>query len=222
MLFGLAYALWKIAKGEKYIIQVAANEKLVKKRTELLYNQLTKNRRLLHDFPEMKYQEGEKLSYYLKNDTLIEGVSTDQDVRGSMHPRTGERPGLIINDDIDRKKNIGNWDIGHRKMEAITQEQKFALDKQKVSRVIWLGNLTHPNFAICQFEKTISQRIIADDENARPQDRKHLKHRKTYVLRFPLEDKNGNSVWEDMYPTCLLYTSPSPRDVEESRMPSSA
>ena len=25
-----------------------------------------------------------------------------------------------------------------------------------------------------------------------------------------------------MYNTCLLYTSPSPRDVEESRMPSSA
>ena len=27
---------------------------------------------------------------------------------------------------------------------------------------------------------------------------------------------------EDMIITCLLYTSPSPRDVEESRMPSSA
>ena len=26
----------------------------------------------------------------------------------------------------------------------------------------------------------------------------------------------------DLYNTCLLYTSPSPRDVEESRMPSSA
>ena len=26
----------------------------------------------------------------------------------------------------------------------------------------------------------------------------------------------------DHIPTCLLYTSPSPRDVEESRMPSSA
>ena len=26
----------------------------------------------------------------------------------------------------------------------------------------------------------------------------------------------------DHYTTCLLYTSPSPRDVEESRMPSSA
>ena len=26
----------------------------------------------------------------------------------------------------------------------------------------------------------------------------------------------------DIYTVCLLYTSPSPRDVEESRMPSSA
>ena len=27
---------------------------------------------------------------------------------------------------------------------------------------------------------------------------------------------------DDMFYSCLLYTSPSPRDVEESRMPSSA
>ena len=32
-----------------------------------------------------------------------------------------------------------------------------------------------------------------------------------------------NYFWTDGDPlTCLLYTSPSPRDVEESRMPSSA
>ena len=30
-----------------------------------------------------------------------------------------------------------------------------------------------------------------------------------------------NATWEEEIP-CLLYTSPSPRDVEESRMPSSA
>ena len=29
-------------------------------------------------------------------------------------------------------------------------------------------------------------------------------------------------LYKDTYTTCLLYTSPSPRDVEESRMPSSA
>ena len=39
-------------------------------------------------------------------------------------------------------------------------------------------------------------------------------------------DSNLNIVEEGpeiaIYQTCLLYTSPSPRDVEESRMPSSA
>ena len=34
--------------------------------------------------------------------------------------------------------------------------------------------------------------------------------------------QNFQIVTNDMYATCLLYTSPSPRDVEESRMPSSA
>ena len=36
---------------------------------------------------------------------------------------------------------------------------------------------------------------------------------------------DDSSAWDaraESFPTCLLYTSPSPRDVEESRMPSSA
>ena len=37
-----------------------------------------------------------------------------------------------------------------------------------------------------------------------------------YLLDFSLQSADG-----EIY-TCLLYTSPSPRDVEESRMPSSA
>ena len=32
----------------------------------------------------------------------------------------------------------------------------------------------------------------------------------------------GTTVFRPPYTPCLLYTSPSPRDVEESRMPSSA
>ena len=44
-------------------------------------------------------------------------------------------------------------------------------------------------------------------------------------MRTVLED-NILSFWEDKMTDsvhgCLLYTSPSPRDVEESRMPSSA
>ena len=37
------------------------------------------------------------------------------------------------------------------------------------------------------------------------------------MLNIPVSE-----VQADRYKTCLLYTSPSPRDVEESRMPSSA
>ena len=37
------------------------------------------------------------------------------------------------------------------------------------------------------------------------------------IFHTPL---TGSYNWD--YTTCLLYTSPSPRDVEESRMPSSA
>ena len=38
-----------------------------------------------------------------------------------------------------------------------------------------------------------------------------------YIMVKPIEKGEG---WESF--DCLLYTSPSPRDVEESRMPSSA
>jgi len=36
------------------------------------------------------------------------------------------------------------------------------------------------------------------------------------------QDVSGGIVTADKVMACLLYTSPSPRDVEESRMPSSA
>ena len=35
-------------------------------------------------------------------------------------------------------------------------------------------------------------------------------------------DISGTNIFDNKYRSCLLYTSPSPRDVEESRMPSSA
>ena len=41
------------------------------------------------------------------------------------------------------------------------------------------------------------------------------------IGRIIVEDEQGHSERAE-YGNCLLYTSPSPRDVEESRMPSSA
>ena len=41
--------------------------------------------------------------------------------------------------------------------------------------------------------------------------------------RIPAKAENAQSFLQfDRHGDCLLYTSPSPRDVEESRMPSSA
>ena len=41
------------------------------------------------------------------------------------------------------------------------------------------------------------------------------------TLVVPQKAGQGTTVWAEII-TCLLYTSPSPRDTRESRMPSSA
>ena len=49
---------------------------------------------------------------------------------------------------------------------------------------------------------------------------------KMYYLNdvpFTFDELPDGHLWDkDLVEDCLLYTSPSPRDVEESRMPSSA
>ena len=44
----------------------------------------------------------------------------------------------------------------------------------------------------------------------------------SYLYSQRLQEKPFSKIEFDMDSPCLLYTSPSPRDVEESRMPSSA
>ena len=39
---------------------------------------------------------------------------------------------------------------------------------------------------------------------------------------YPLKDAEASTCMEALYNNCLLYTSPSPRDRQKSRMPSSA
>ena len=49
---------------------------------------------------------------------------------------------------------------------------------------------------------------------------KHLAYFKQKLLNWKAELVKTNS--EALYNSCLLYTSPSPRDKRQSRMPSSA
>ena len=82
--------------------------------------------------------------------------------------------------------------------------------------VVALGSLIPLTKA--QQPKPVPQFVLADCNVA-------LVEEVEVAAQFPgvlvaLNFKEGDSVVKDQ--VCLLYTSPSPRDVEESRMPSSA
>ena len=49
-----------------------------------------------------------------------------------------------------------------------------------------------------------------------------LRGKYMHVDKFIKSSKKGFGFCDVIFGCCLLYTSPSPRDVEESRMPSSA
>ena len=65
----------------------------------------------------------------------------------------------------------------------------------------------------CQHSPSIRQMMQAMGLKSPAPIQSRLKH---------LQEKGYISWQEGKARTCLLYTSPSPRDVEESRMPSSA
>ncbi len=199
VLMGVAYNIWLIVLGEKYSVHVAADEGLAEERTMFIYSELTNNKRLLHDWTWLAIKGGEEKDFYLQNDSRVRARGISQAVRGTINPRTGKRPGLIICDDIDAEKNMGNFSIGKRKMEKINEEISGALCPG--GRCLWLGNLTHPNYAISQFAELIKGEILAEERGARVDARKHFISGRKQLLRFALEDEKGRSVWEEQYPT---------------------
>ena len=77
------------------------------------------------------------------------------------------------------------------------------------------GKLKHD---VCEYitamtsESKVEVHVGCDSQN----HKRHTVYVTTVVFRFP---NNGAHV---IYRRCLLYTSPSPRDMRRSRMPSSA
>ena len=64
--------------------------------------------------------------------------------------------------------------------------------------------------------------VICDSKGAIHQGRSDLSPYKQDALKFSNRDNRGGSLQEVLVGSCLLYTSPSPRDATLSRMPSSA
>lgn len=205
VLFGCIYSLWKITKKEiDYIMNVAADEDLAAERSLFMLNQCTNNKRLLTDYPFMQAMDTDEYNFYLKNKTRIRARSIRQALAGTWNPKTAKRVGLFVCDDIDKEENIGNQSIGKRRMEKITGELFGALDPSIKARGIWLGNLVHPNYAICQFKKLLIGEIKANEPNSDPENRQHLISGKKILLEYPVEKKDGTSRWEEQYPTDSL------------------
>lgn len=204
VLMGVVYPLWKIIKGEHYVIHTAADLDLAVERSAFTLHELQNNRRLINDYPELAPIDTEREDFYLKNRTRIRARSIKQSHRGTINPKTAKRPGLIICDDIDKEDNMGSRTIGRRKMDKITQELAGALDPGEPGKVIWLGNLVHPNYAICQFLDIIisEQKVDNPDLDLRYQTK--IKVPQRAILRYSIEDSLGRSVWEEQYPTDKL------------------
>ena len=110
-IFAFIYPVWKIIKGERYVIYGASNIEQSTEKAEFIAHEFTNNKRLLNDFPELKIKDSYDNIYFLQNNTKISAVSIKQSIRGTVNSRCASRPGLIILDDIDEEINIGNISI---------------------------------------------------------------------------------------------------------------
>lgn len=200
VLMALIFSIWRLCKGSNVNVQIASDAKLSSGRTAFIHNELKNNIRLIHDFAKLKPMGEDVDEFFLQNKAWVVARSIAQPLRGILNPKTGKRPDTIICDDIDDEKNIGNQNIGFRKKSRITGSVLGALnpDVKTSTYVVWLGNLIHPNMAICQYEAELKQDPDVEE------DAHHLVSGSKMLLRFPLEDENGKSVWEEQYPTAKL------------------
>ena len=65
-------------------------------------------------------------------------------------------------------------------------------------------------------------RHYPENQDLKKQTEKFLLTEENMPVKVIEEFRNSWSSYTDWYRICLLYTSPSPRDAESSRMPSSA
>ena len=108
----------------------------------------------------------------------------------------------------------------------LTKDQSVALRELK----------TDNNFDVYPFDKG-SGFVIINHEDALKRIEDQIGHTKKVnrdptkslvsnfqrtLRKMKKEEKFSDRLYRQLYPTCLLYTSPSPRDLSTSRMPSSA
>ena len=126
-----------------------------------------------------------------------------------------------IRKSIKKMQNIETM-LSDTSLTSITKKEKLTLEREKIKLDRVLGgianlnripaamfvvDITHEHLAVTEAQKLGIRTIAMVDTNSNPN-----------LVDFPIpaNDDASKSV------TCLLYTSPSPRDRTRSRMPSSA
>lgn len=201
MLIISARDIWRIIKGMKFTVNMAADIELSGLKVSFIENQIRLNNRLAQDFPELQIIASEESKIVLKDKTIIMARSIKQGIRGLFHEYLGIRPQEVKADDIDLEANIGSPRIGKRKLDKIMQEIAGALDPGGDWRIIWAGNLVHPNYAISQLQELIYAEIREKNPDFDPGHQKVISSHGKTLIRIPLEDSEGNSVWPEQYPT---------------------
>ena len=91
-------------------------------------------------------------------------------------------------------------------------------DRQSLFRVL-MDNIQEGNITEIYETDYFKEKLTYDDLTVKLEDRKITEEARQKINSGVIAEEE---LTEDDYDVCLLYTSPSPRDVEESRMPSSA
>ena len=113
--------------------------------------------------------------------------------------------------------------IASRKRKADNLNQLFYLQEEYELPSIKIGDYItayapfYPNFDKSKFDSIVQTFELVDD---RPMTKYSYGQKKKFLIAFGLASNTDYLLLDE--PTCLLYTSPSPRDLSTSRMPSSA
>ena len=118
-----------------------------------------------------------------------------------------------------KKKQVGTFEEYRELIKSAKLD--FLMDNEPFSKAIILNRNVRNAIAHFNYDfDSDSQRIIFSDKHKGRENAVEL-----YLINLAIlcyENISVLTYLNELLYTCLLYTSPSPRDVEESRMPSSA
>eukprot|EP00827_Trimyema_finlayi_P000808 TRINITY_DN1233_c0_g1_i2.p1 TRINITY_DN1233_c0_g1~~TRINITY_DN1233_c0_g1_i2.p1 ORF type:complete len:154 (-),score=28.98 TRINITY_DN1233_c0_g1_i2:11-472(-) len=110
------------------------------------------------------------------------------------------------------------YGLSQKELEKLKNLQENSVNKQELPDDFIIKKKVHTSKKIDDLNKTINETVIHQDQ----EQSKSTTHNTISSFRLLSNFDSSQQLNKDSYTTCLLYTSPSPRDKRQSRMPSSA